>query len=54
MDEDSDSDDSIAGTDPKTRLFGKRKTPEGKSPKDQSHNEIEERKLQSKEEKCRI
>ena len=51
MDEDSDSDDSIVETDPKTKLFGKRKTQEGKSSKDQSQNEIEERKSQSKEEK---
>ena len=42
LDEDSDSDDSIVETDPKTKLFGKRKTQEGKSFKDQSHNEIEE------------
>ena len=48
---DEDSDDSIVETDPKTKLFGKRKTQEGKSSKDQSHNEIEERKPQSKEEK---
>ena len=51
LDEDSDSDDSIVETDPKTKLFGKRKTREGKSSKDQLHNEIEERKPQSKEEK---
>ena len=44
---DQDSDDSIVETDPKTKLFGKRKTQEGKS----SHNEIEERKPQSKVEK---
>ena len=46
LDEDSDSGDSIVETDPKTKLVGKRKTQEG-----QSHNEIEERKPQSKEEK---
>ena len=51
LDEDSDSDDSIVETDPKTKLFGKRRTQEGKSSKDQSHNEIEEGKCQSKEEK---
>ena len=42
LDEDSDSDDSIVE---KTKLVGKRKT------QDQSHDEIEERKPQSKEEK---
>ena len=48
---DSDSDDCIVETDPKTKLLGKRKTLEGKSFKDHSHNEMEERKPQSKEEK---
>ena len=51
LDEDSDSDDSIVETDPKTKLVGKRKTQEGKSFKGQSQNEIEEKKSQSKEEK---
>ena len=51
LDEDSDSDDSIVETDPKIKLFGKRKTQVEKSSKDQSHDEIEERKPQSKEEK---
>ena len=51
LDEDSDSDDSIVETDPKSKLFGKRRTQEEKSSKDQSHNEIEEGKPQSKEEK---
>ena len=31
LDKDSDSDDSIVETDPKIKLFGKRKTQEGKS-----------------------
>ena len=44
LDEDSDSDDSIVETDPKTKLMGKRKTQEEKSSKDQCHDEIEERK----------
>ena len=47
----SDSDGSIVGTDPKTKLIGKWKTQVEKSSKDQSHDEIEERKPQSKEEK---
>ena len=47
LDEDSDSDNSIVETDPRTKIAGKRK----KSSKDQSHDEIEERKPQSKEEK---
>ena len=51
LDEDSDSDDSIVETNPKTKLVGKRKTQEGKSSKGQSQNEIEEKKSQSKEEK---
>ena len=51
LDEDSDSDDSIVETDPRTKLFGKREIQEGKSSKDQSHDEIEEGKPQSKEEK---
>ena len=51
LDEDSDSDDSTVETDPKIKLFGKKKTQEEKSSKDQSHNEIDERKPQSKEEK---
>ena len=51
MDEDSDSYDSIVETDPKTKLVGKRKTQEERSSKDQSHDEMEERKPQSKEEK---
>ena len=51
LDEDSDSDDSIVETDPRTKVVGKRGIQEGKSSKDQSHAEIEERKLQSKEEK---
>ena len=50
LDEDSDSDDSIVGRDPKAKLGGKRKTQEKKYSKDKSHDEIEERKPQSKEE----
>ena len=51
MDEDSDSDDSIVETDPRTKVIGKREIQEGKSSKDQSHDEIEEGKPQSREEK---
>ena len=51
LDEDSDRDDSIVETDPKTKLFGKRETRVEKSSKDQSHDWIEQRKPQSKEEK---
>ena len=51
LDEDSDSDDSVVGTDPRTKLVGKRKTQVEKSSKDQSHDGIEERKPQPKEEK---
>ena len=49
LDEDSDSDDSIVETDPRTKVIGKREIQEGKSSKDQSHDEIEERKPQSRE-----
>ena len=52
LDEDSDSDDSIVETDPRTKLVGKRKTQVEKSSEDHSHDEKEERKPQSKEEKC--
>ena len=51
LDEDSDSDDSVVETDPRTKLVGKRKTQVEKSSKDQSHDEIAEKKPQSKEEK---
>ena len=51
LDEDSDSDDSIVETDPKTKVVGKREIQEEKSSKDQSHDEIEEKKPQSREEK---
>ena len=45
LDSDSDSDDSMVETDPKTKLVGKRKTQEGKSSKGQSQNKIEKRNL---------
>ena len=51
LDEDSDSDNSIVETDSKTKIIGKREIQEEKSSKDQCHDEIEERKPQSKEEK---
>ena len=51
LDEDSDSDDSIEETDPRTKVIRKREIQEEKSSKDQSHDEIAERKPQSTEEK---
>ena len=51
LDEDSDLDDSTVETDPRAKVVGKREIQEEKSSKDQSHDEIEERKPQSKEEK---
>ena len=50
LDDDLDSDNSIVETDPRTKVVEKRKIQEGKS-KDQSHDEIEERKPQSREER---